>query len=133
MSSPRWVNADQVVLLNQSILRGSTENHLLRDRGSLESAVARPQNYFSYTGDAGISMLAAEVIFGIGKAHAFEQGNKRTAWAAGRLLARMNGADFVLAHQKKQVVIAVAIERAITEDQNPGMLALYLEDFLTAI
>lgn len=95
--------------------------------------MARPHNYFSYTGDAGISMLAAEIIFGIGKAHAFEQGNKRTAWAAGRLLVRINGAEFVLSHQKKQVTIAVAIERAITEDQNPGPLASYLEQWLTAI
>lgn len=130
MLAPRWVETDQVVALNRSILTGSTERHLLRDRGSLESAVARPRNYFAYTGDASVAMLAAELVYGIGRAHAFEQGNKRTAWAAGRMLAQLNGFVIVVPPDESQIVWAMRVEQAITQDPHPGLLAHFIESAL---
>ena len=38
-------------------------------------------------------MLAVAVMAGVSRAHAFEQGNKRTAFAALRLFLRANGYD----------------------------------------
>lgn len=130
MSEPRWIETDQVVALNRSILTGSTERHFLRDRGSLESAVARPRNYFSYTGDASVAMLAAELIYGVGRAHAFEQGNKRTAWAAGRMLAHLNGFVITVAPDRSQIVWGMMVEQAITQDPHPGVLAHVIEGAL---
>ncbi|KQW31348.1 hypothetical protein ASE36_03565 [Rhizobium sp. Root274] len=130
MLVPRWIETDQVVALNRSILTGSTERHLLRDRGSLESAVARPRNFFAYTGDASVAMLVAELIYGLGRAHAFEQGNKRTAWAAGRMLAHLNGFVIAVAPDKSQIVWAMMVEQAITQDPHPGLLAHFIESAL---
>ncbi|MGV1754879.1 type II toxin-antitoxin system death-on-curing family toxin [Agrobacterium sp. CG674] len=130
MPSPRWVEADSIITLNFSILEGTTERHVLRDQGALESAVARPQNYFSYTGDTSVSMLTAELIFGIGKAHAFEQGNKRTAWAAGRMLAYLNGFKIDAPHTTDQIFLGLAVEQAVTLDPHPGTLAFLLESWL---
>lgn len=130
MPEPRWVSTDQVVILNRSILLNSTERHVLRDRGALDSAVARPRNYYAYTGNSSVSMLVAELIFGIGKAHAFEQGNKRTAWAAGRMLAALNGYTIAVPANRTQVFFAYMVERAITSDPHPGVLAFTLEKSL---
>ena len=40
-------------------------------------------------------MLAVALMSGIARAHAFEQGNKRTAFGAMRLFLRINGYDTV--------------------------------------
>jgi death-on-curing protein len=65
---------------------------LVRDIGLLESAVARPRNAFGY-GEEDIVALAVALMAGIARAHASEQGNKRTAFAAMRLFLRANGYD----------------------------------------
>ena len=60
--------------------------------GLLESALARPRNAFAY-GEEDIIVLAVALMAGIARAHAFEQGNKRTAFAAMRLFLCANGFD----------------------------------------
>jgi death-on-curing protein len=53
----------------------------------LESALARARNAFAY-GEEDIVVLAVSLMAGVARAHAFEQGNKRTAFAAMRLFLR---------------------------------------------
>jgi len=50
------------------------------------------RNAFAY-GEEDITVLAVALMAGISRAHAFEQGNKRTAFAAMRLFLRANGYD----------------------------------------
>jgi death on curing protein len=57
----------------------------------LESALARPRNFFGF-GEEDIAVLAVVLMAGIPRAHAFEQGNKRTAFGV-RLFLRANGYD----------------------------------------
>jgi death on curing protein len=59
---------------------------------SKKSALVRPINFFAY-GEEGIVALAVALMAGIAQAHAFEQGNKRTAFAAMRLFLGANGYD----------------------------------------
>ena len=47
---------------------------------------------FAY-GEEDLVALAVRLLMGIAQAHAFEQGNKRTAFAALRLCLRINGYD----------------------------------------
>jgi len=65
---------------------------LVRDVDLLESALARPRNFYGF-GEEDIVVLAVALIAGIARAHAFEQGNKRTAFGALRLSLRANGYD----------------------------------------
>jgi death-on-curing protein len=58
----------------------------------LDSALARPRNFYGF-GRNDIVALAVALLNGIAQAHAFEQGNKRTAFAAMRLFLRVNGYD----------------------------------------
>ncbi len=62
----------------------------LRDAGLLENACARPLNLAAYR-DPDVFELAAAYAFGIAKAHAFIDGNKRTAFVAYATFLRLNG------------------------------------------
>ena len=77
---------------NRLELAETGEHHFVRDLGLLESAMARPRNAFAY-GEEDIGVLAVTLMAGISRAHAFAQGNKRTAFAAMRLFLRANGYD----------------------------------------
>ena len=61
-----------------------------RDPALLEAACARPVNQAAY-GDPDVFALAAAYAFGIAKAHAFVDGNKRTAFVAAFTFLRLNG------------------------------------------
>ncbi len=91
-SEPNWLPIEAVIEHNRLELSESGENHFVRDRGLLESALARPRNAFAY-GEEDVVVLAIALMAGIARAHAFEQGNKRAAFAAMRMFLRINGYD----------------------------------------
>ena len=91
-NEPNWLPIEVVIEHNRLELSETGENHFVRDRGLLESALARARNAFAY-GEEDIVVLAVALMAGISRAHAFEQGNKRTAFAAMRLFLRANGHD----------------------------------------
>jgi len=91
-NEPRWLPVEVVIEHNQLEVGATGERHFVRDPALLESALARPRNFFGY-GEEDIVVLAVAQIAGIAQAHAFEQGNKRTAFAAMRLFLRANGCD----------------------------------------
>ena len=91
-NEPIWLPVEVVVEHNRLELADTGEHHVVRDLGLLESALARPHNAFAY-GEEDIVVLAVTLMAGVSRAHAFEQGNKRTAFAAMRLFLRVNGYD----------------------------------------
>jgi death-on-curing protein len=62
----------------------------LRDENAFESALARAENKAVY-GEPTIEELAAAYVFGIGRNHAFVDGNKRTAIVAAGTFLVLNG------------------------------------------
>lgn len=91
-NEPLWLPAEAVIEHNRLELAEAGEHHFLRDPGLLESALARSRNLHAY-GEEDIVVLAVALMAGVSRAHAFEQGNKRTAFAAMRLFLRANGCD----------------------------------------
>jgi death on curing protein len=91
-NEPIWLPVEVVIEHNRLELAGTGESHFVRDQGLLESALARPRNAFAY-GEEDVVVLAVSLMAGISRADAFEQGNKRTAFAAMRLFLRANGYD----------------------------------------
>jgi len=91
-NEPNWLPIEVVIEHNRLELAETGENHFVRDWGLLESALARARNAFAY-GEEDIVVLAVALMAGISRAHAFEQGNKRTAFGAMRLFLRANGHD----------------------------------------
>lgn len=62
----------------------------LRDENALESALARAQNKQAY-GQPDHAEIAAAYVFGIGRNHAFVDGNKRTAIVTAVTFLLVNG------------------------------------------
>ncbi|MBV8738021.1 MAG: type II toxin-antitoxin system death-on-curing family toxin [Alphaproteobacteria bacterium] len=91
-NEPNWLPIEAVIKHNRLEVEATGEGHFVREPGLLESALARPRNFFGY-GEEDIVVLAVTLMAGIAQAHAFEQGNKRTAFAAMRLFLRANGYD----------------------------------------
>ncbi|ANL87104.1 type II toxin-antitoxin system death-on-curing family toxin [Rhizobium phaseoli] len=104
MTEPLWTTAAEVIRLNELMVAATGETHLLRDGAALEGALNRPKTYFHYEGVIEVHVLAAYLVLAIGKAHAFEQGNKRTAWAAARAFLRKNGYRYVEADVSQKVI-----------------------------
>jgi death on curing protein len=90
-----WLPIEEVINHNRREVEETGERHFLRDRRLLESALARPQNFFAY-GEENIVLLAVYLMSGIARAHAFEQGNKRTAFEAMWHFLRINGYDLAI-------------------------------------
>ena len=94
-NEPWWLSVETVIEINRTLVAITGEQHFLRDQGLLESAVARPQNAFAY-GEEDIIVLAVRLMAGIAQVHAFEQGNKRTAFVAMVQFLMNNGCDVAI-------------------------------------
>lgn len=64
-----------------------------RDLSLLDAGLARPLNLAAY-GDPSLVDLAAAYAFGVVKAHAFVDGNKRTGFVTAVSFLRLNGEGF---------------------------------------
>lgn len=108
---------ETVVEINRKVVALTREPHLLRDRGLLESALARPQNAFAY-GEEDIATLAVRLLAGVAQAHAFAQGNKRTCFVAMVQFLNANGYDLMIEDSERWADEVIAlVEHRIGEDE----------------
>jgi death-on-curing protein len=125
-NEPRWLPIEVVIQHNRLEVDASGENHFVRDHGLLESALARPRNAFAY-GEEDIVTLAVLLIAGIARAHAFEQGNKRTAFEAMWHLLRINGYDLAIEDSESWAEpVTALIEHALSEEDFASALRPYV-------
>ncbi len=90
MSEWVWIRPDLVDAIHDRQLAEHGGPSGIRDRGALQSALARAQNRAAY-GDPDAADLAAAYAFGVARNHPFVDGNKRTAWVLARLFLALNG------------------------------------------
>lgn len=93
MISPLWVPLQAVLVIHDRQIARHGGAPGLRDIGLLEAACDRPRNRHAY-GETAHAPLAAAYAFGIAKAHAFVDGNKRTAFVTAVTFLRLNGLAF---------------------------------------
>lgn len=86
----QYLNFEDVLGINEFVLAQQGQQSLLRDVGGLQSAMMRPQMAANYE-DADLARQAALLVSGIALAHAFVDGNKRTAIMAGEMFLDLNG------------------------------------------
>ncbi|KPF58162.1 hypothetical protein IP85_10655 [Rhizobium sp. AAP116] len=115
-----------VIAINRRLLQDTAEQHFVRDVAALEGALNRPRFQAEYLQISSLSWLASAHIQAIGKVHAFEQGNKRTAWLAGRYFIAINGYKLNLT-PAGQEILKLLIEDLIVSDEDPSRLAVELE------
>ncbi len=89
----------------------------LRDKALLESALARPQNKFSYRKRCDLATLAAAYTFGLLRNHPFQDGNKRTAFLTAATFLGLNGSDFKAQQEEVVEVILGAAAGNVSEQE----------------
>jgi len=90
-NEPIWLSAAEIIDINRLEVEETGERHFLLQPDLLESAAARPINLWAYEDEEDIVRLAATLLYGLAKNHAFEQGNKRTALTAALTFIEANG------------------------------------------
>ena len=94
-----WIFVDYaiVVALHRREVLQTGEPLLMLSRELLDSALGRPEKHVEYEASLGENTLsaactlAAVYLHAIATAHAFENGNKRTAWQTMNVFLEMNG------------------------------------------
>jgi len=66
----------------------------VRDRGLLESALARPRQHHAYADSPNITDMAALYTAGVVRNHPFVDENERTGFLIGVLFLELNGFEF---------------------------------------
>jgi death-on-curing protein len=92
VNEPIWLRPEAILAAHDEQLVEHGGGTGIRDRGLLESALARPINLHAY-GEPSLPKLAAAYAFGIAKNHPFVDGNKRIALVAAELFLGLNGVD----------------------------------------
>ena len=125
MTEPEWLAVDIVLDFHaeQLALFGGADG--IRDRGLLESALARPINKFAY-GETEVVALAAAYGFGIARNHPFVDGNKRTALAAMIVFLGLNGIDLDAPQEAATAVVLSLAAGEFAEDD----LARWIADHI---
>ena len=94
MTEPIWVPHRAVLIIHDRQIARHGGAAGIRDGGLIDGALQRPVNKWQYE-RADIFACAAAYAFGIAKAHAFIDGNKRTAFVTSVTFLRLNGWHFV--------------------------------------
>ena len=106
---PVWIEERDVLAIHDRLLAlygGATG---LRDRGLLQSALARPRQHHAYANSSDVVEMAALYTAGIVRNHPFVDGNKRTGFVIGVLFLELHGFDFKASEEDAtQAVMALA-------------------------
>jgi len=124
MTESRWVLDAVVVAVHRLLIAEHGGSPGIRDKGLLDSALARPRQRFCYDPRATFFDLAAAYGYGLAKNHPFVDGNKRAALAVAAIFLEMNG--FSLDAPEPETV--VVIERLAAGDLSEPALAKWLSD-----
>ncbi|HZK99303.1 MAG TPA: type II toxin-antitoxin system death-on-curing family toxin [Caulobacteraceae bacterium] len=89
MTEWRWVGLDVVWAVHDRQLAEHGGADGGRDRGLVESVLARPN--LAVYGEPDAADLAASYLYGIARNHGFVDGAKRTGWVIARLFLADNG------------------------------------------
>ena len=90
MTDWKWLRPETAEAVHDEQLAEHGGGAGIRDRGALQSALARPQNLAAYE-KPDAAALAAAYAYGVARNHPFVDGNKRTAWVLARLFLVKNG------------------------------------------
>jgi death-on-curing protein len=92
VNEPVWIREIEALAFHaqQIAIFGGSDG--IRDRGLLDSALARPKNLFAYSdAEVTLAQLAASYAVGISSNHPFVDGNKRTAMHVAFVFLEFNG------------------------------------------
>jgi len=116
VSEPVWLSTELIIAIHDEQLEEFGGPSGLRDRGLLESAVARPLNQYAY-GNEDLAALSAAYAFGLVRNHPFIDGNKRTGLLAIVTFLGVIGIDFEAPEAETAVTMLALAAGEINEDE----------------
>lgn len=87
----------------------------VRDKGLLDSALARPRNLHAHKKSPDLAALAASYAAGIVRNHPFIDGNKRTGFMAAYIFLDRNGVELTAPEAEATAIIRSLAAREIDE------------------
>jgi len=114
MKEPRWVSKELVLAVHDELLAEHGGATRLRDEGLLDSALARPENLFSYE-KVDLFSLAAAYAHGILRNHPFVDGNKRTAFLTAYVFLGKNKKELVASEAEATQMIFDLVSKKLKE------------------
>lgn len=99
MREPVWIDERDALALHGRLLALHGGAIGVRDRGLLQSALARPRQQLAYGESVNIVSMAAAYTAGIVRNHPFLDGNKRTGFVVGILFLELNDYRFMASEE----------------------------------
>ena len=115
MKKPVWIDERDALVLHNRLLALHGGAGGLRDRGLLQSALARPQQQYAYAESSDIVDMATAYTGGIVRNHPFLDGNKRTGFVVGILFLELNGFRFVASEEDAAQAVLKLADGTISE------------------
>lgn len=109
-----WIDSAVILAVHDELIAEHGGPPGVRDRGLLESALARPTNRAAY-GKADHADLAACYATGIARNHPFADGNKRTAFVAVELFLSLNGWKLTAADVESVIAMLALADGTLSE------------------
>lgn len=128
-----WLQVEDLIRLNRREVGITREPYAVLAPGNLESGLNRPRNVHLYRGTTDLVLLGAELLYGVAKAHAFLQGNKRTAFYAMTVFLGLNGWDVAAEDDIGQEELEAQIIALITDATDASAFADYLRPFVRKV
>jgi len=126
-TEPVWLSLGETQEIIQVVAELYPKHRVALVRpNDMAAALERPVNRFHYAGEANIFLLASEYVYGIGKAHALVDGNKRVAFMAALIFLELNG---IRLNEPADEFFAVYIKALMADRINLHMLATVFSAF----
>lgn len=117
MTDPLWLNERDAITLHDRLITLYGGAPGLRDRGLLQSALARPQQYYVYASDqTDMIKLSSLYTIGIIRNHPFVDGNKRLGFLMGVLFLEINGLSFIAPEGESAAIILALAASTLDEE-----------------
>ena len=110
-----WIDLSVILAVHDEQIAEHGGPAGIRDRGALESALARPLNLAVYE-KPDHATLAAAYGAGITKNHPFVDGNKRTAFVAVELFLVLNGWKLTASDAESVIAMWAFADGALTDN-----------------
>ena len=117
MTAPIWITEKLVHTVHDLLLAEHGGLTGLRDQGLLKSALAKPQQLYSYKPDSTLFELATAYSFGLAKNHPFIDGNKRIAFTISAVFLELNGKELTAPEAEVVVFYEGLAAGKITEEE----------------
>lgn len=119
---PRWLTEATLLAIHAQQVERFGGAHGVHDQNAVLSALARPQQRWSYDESADLADFAAAYLVGFARSQGFNDGNKRTGLACALVFLALNGAAL---HVNGAELYAITMKVA-TNQAGDAEVAAYL-------